>query len=207
MLKQHGSKSQDGLWHTPAADRNKQPILEVLQRLLPDSGLVLEIGSGTGQHIVHFAPALSHLEWQPSEADSEFQKSVALHLEATPCANVRRPIRLDVHEQWPAIDVVAVISINMIHVAPWSATQALCEGAAGVLDPGGILFLYGPYSRDGAYTSDGNAAFDRQLQARDPKWGIRDLEAVTDQAKAAGFSFVEVVEMPANNLSVVFRRD
>ena len=207
MLKQHGEKTTEGKWTTPSAERNKGPILEVLARVLPRRGLVLEIASGTGQHVVHFANALPDLTWQPSDPDQELRHSIALRVTEEHRDNIERPIDLDVTRlPWPLQTADALVAINMIHVAPWSATLALFEGAKALLTPGQVLFLYGPYRRDGRHTSPGNAQFDLDLRARNPEWGLRDLEAVSDVAAAAGFDLAEIVGMPANNFSLVFKR-
>ena len=207
MLKQHGEKTTEGKWTTPSAERNKGPILEVLARVLPRRGLVLEIASGTGQHVVHFANALPDLTWQPSDPDQELRHSIALRVTEEHRDNIERPIDLDVTRlPWPLQTADAVVAINMIHVAPWSVTLALFEGAKALLSPGQVLFLYGPYRRDGRHTSPGNAQFDLDLRARNPEWGLRDLEAVSDVAAGAGFELAEIVGMPANNFSLVFKR-
>lgn len=207
MLKQLGEKTADGKWSIPAAERNKAPILGVLVRVLPSRGLVLEVASGTGQHVMHFAEALSDLTWQPSDPDAELRASIALRIQEEHRANVNGPIDLDVTQlPWPLQTADAVVAINLIHVAPWSATQALFEGAQALLSTQDVLFLYGPYRRFGRHTSPSNAQFDHDLRARNPEWGLRDLEAVSDVATAKGFTLVEIVPMPANNFSLVFRR-
>ena len=207
MLKQRGEKTANGQWSTPSAERNKGPILDVLARVLPRRGLVLEIASGTGQHVVHFAKALSGLTWQPSDPDAELRESIALRVWEEQRANVNSPIDLDVTKlPWPLQTADAVLAINLIHVAPWSATLALFKGAKALLSTGQVLFLYGPYRRYGHHTSEGNAQFDLDLRTHDPEWGLRDLEAVSDIAAGAGFVLAETVEMPANNFSLVFRR-
>ncbi len=207
MLKALGQKLDDGRWFIAAADRNKGPILAELERVLPGSGLVLEIASGTGQHVVHFAGALPNLTWQPSDADAAVRQSVRCWVAQQHLANVSAPIELDVCRlPWPIVHADAVLCINMIHVSPWAATQALFAGARDVLSGGGVLFLYGPYRRHGRHTSPSNEAFDSQLRATDPAWGLRDLEAVVELAGQAGFEPVRIVDMPANNLSVVLRR-
>jgi cyclopropane fatty-acyl-phospholipid synthase-like methyltransferase len=207
MLKQRGEKTADGKWSLPAAERNKDPILGVLARVLPSRGLVLEIASGTGQHVMHFAKALPDLTWQPSDPDAELRASIALRVREEQRANVNSPIDLDVTKlPWPLRTADAVLAINMIHVAPWPATLALFAGAKALLSAQGVLFLYGAYRRFGRLTSEGDAQFDRDLRAQDPEWGLRDLEAVSDVAEGAGFDLAETVEMPANNLSLVFRR-
>jgi cyclopropane fatty-acyl-phospholipid synthase-like methyltransferase len=207
MLKQRGVKTADGKWSTPTAERNKGPILDVLARVLPRRGLVLEIASGTGQHVLHFAKALPGLTWQPSDPDPELRKSIALRVQEEQLANVNRPIDLNVTKlPWPLQSADAVVAINMIHVAPWSATPALFEGAEALLSTEHVLFLYGPYRRFGRHTSESNAQFDLDLRAQDPEWGLRDLEAVSDVASGAGFALAETVEMPANNFSLIFKR-
>ena len=207
MLKQRGEKAADGKWSLPAAERNKEPILGVLARVLPSRGLVLEIASGTGQHVMHFAAALPGLSWQPSDPDAELRASIALRVQEERRPNVKGPIDVDVTRlPWPLQAADAVVAINMIHVAPWSATLALFEGAKALLAAQGVLFLYGPYRRFGGHTSEGNAQFDHDLRAQNPEWGLRDLEAVSDIATGAGFTLEETVPMPANNFSLVFRR-
>lgn len=192
---------------SPAAERNKEPILGVLRRVLPASGLVLEVASGTGQHAVHFAAALPALEWQPTEADPDLLAVIAARLEAAALPNTRAPVRLDVlNAPWPIGRAAAVFCANMIHIAPRAAASALLRGAAGVLPAGAPLVLYGPYSIGGQHTAPSNAAFDASLKARDPDWGVRDLEEIVREAGESGLRFVESVEMPANNLVVVLRR-
>ena len=207
MLKQRGEKTADGKWSIPAAERNKEPILGVLARVLPSRGLVLEIASGTGQHVMHFAKALSGLTWQPSDPDAELRASIALRIREERRANVNRPIDLDVTKlPWPLQTADAVVAINLIHVAPWSATLALFEGAKALLSTQGVLFLYGPYRRHGQHTSKSNEQFDSDLHAQNSEWGLRDLEAVSETAASSGFALAEIVEMPANNFSLVFKR-
>lgn len=190
-----------------AAERNKAPILDVLQRVLPRAGTVLEIASGTGQHVVFFARALPELIWQPSDTDAHALAWIESLVDASALANAKMPLRLDVHEQpWPLERVDAVVSINMIHIAPWTATQALFRGVDSVLGTDGPLVLYGPFRRDGRPTAPSNEAFDQDLKARNPEWGVRDLGEVAAEAGKYGYALDEVVEMPANNLTVVFRR-
>jgi SAM-dependent methyltransferase len=202
-----GEEMPPGLLTCPAAERNKEPILEVLERLLPSDGLVLEIASGTGQHVVHFAERLPVLRWQPSDPDAELLGAIRERLAAHPLTNVSDPVYLDVHERpWAVEATDAVVCINMIHVAPWSATQGLLEGAGELLARGAPLILYGPFKRGGAHTAESNAAFDESLKARNDAWGVRDLEQVTELAEAAGFRLERWIEMPANNLIIVYRR-
>jgi tRNA G46 methylase TrmB len=193
--------------NAPAAERNKGPIAAVLKRVLPRSGLVLEIASGTGQHIVHFARELPHLEWQPSEADPEMHGSIRAWIAETGVCNVRHPLDFDVaSEAWPT-HAAALICINMIHISPWAATSHLMKGASRLLPKSGVLFLYGPYRRYGRHTAASNEAFDNQLRLRNPEWGVRDLESVCTIAEENGLALTEVIEMPANNFSVVFCRN
>lgn len=188
-----------------AAERNKDPILAVLRRVLPRTGLVLEIASGTGQHVAHFARALPSLQWQPSDADAQSRASVRAWVAGL--ENVLAPVELDVLKRpWAVTRADAVVCINMIHIAPWACAEALVSGAGELLGAGGVLFLYGPFRRYGRHRSASNEAFDASLRASDPDWGVRDLEAVVEIAGVAGFRLEEVVEMPANNLSVVLRK-
>jgi hypothetical protein len=193
--------------HSPSAERNRGPILAVLQRVLPRTGRVLEIASGTGQHVIHFAAALPHLDWQPSDPDAESRDSIAAWTAQAALTNVRAPLDIDVcRRPWPLDAAQALICINMVHIAPWEATEALIDGARDVLGAGAILVLYGPYRRGGAHTASSNQAFDLQLRSRDPRWGVRDMETVVALADAAGFSCDEPVAMPANNFSLVLRK-
>jgi cyclopropane fatty-acyl-phospholipid synthase-like methyltransferase len=207
VLRQRGEKRADGTWFLSAAERNKGPILDVLARVLPGRGIVLEIASGTGQHVIHFAKALPGLTWQPSDSDAELRDSILLRVREERLANINPPIDLDVTRlPWPLRTADAAVCINMIHVAPWSATLALFEGAKALLPARHFLFLYGPYRRFGGHTSESNARFDSDLRAQNPEWGLRDLEAVSEVAARAGFVLAEIVEMPANNFSLVFER-
>ena len=191
----------------PPAERNKGAILEVLQRVLPASGLVLEIASGTGQHVVHFAKSLPQLMWQPSDPDPQARQSISAWIEAANVINVLQPLDLDVRlRPWPVSACDALVCINMIHIAPWAATEALFEGAKRVLAADGVLYLYGPYRVAGSHTAPSNAAFDASLRTQDSQWGVRDLEDVAKAAGVHGFAVVETVDMPANNLSVVMRK-
>lgn len=191
----------------PAAARNRQPILEVLRTRLPDRGLVLEVASGTGEHAVHFAAALPGLVFQPSDPDAAARASIDAWGTDSGLPNLRPALALDASaEDWPIAAADAVLCCNMIHISPWASTVGLVGGAARLLPPGGLLYLYGPYRRGGRHTAPSNEAFDSDLRRRNPAWGVRDLEAVAALAADAGFDPPEVVEMPANNLSVVFRR-
>jgi SAM-dependent methyltransferase len=193
--------------HYPAPERNKQPILDVLTRVLPATGRVLEIASGTGQHIVHFAQALPGLHWQPSDPEAPHRDSIRTRVQAAGLTNVAEPLELDVLQRpWPVQRADAVLCINMIHIAPWAAGVALIEEAGRLLTAGGVLYLYGPYRRGGAHTAPSNADFDASLRARDARWGVRDLEAVQELGERSGFALQETIAMPANNLSLVLRR-
>lgn len=192
--------------HAPAAERNKAPILEALQTHLPARGRVLEIASGTGQHVVHFAAALPGLDWLPSDPDPAQRASITAHVVAAGLDNVAQPLDLDVLGRWPELRVDAVIVANLLHVSPPQTLPALCAGAAAVLEPGGVLHVYGPFNRGGRYTSAGNERFDQALRAQDPAWGIRDLESLLAAAADAGLRERQVLDMPANNLSVVLER-
>ncbi len=190
--------------HAPATDRNREPILGVLRRWLPESGHVLEIASGTGQHVAFLAPAFPGLEWQPTELDPEARSSIDAWSRDAP--NIRPAIELDAASQtWPVETVDGIFCANMIHIAPIEACAGLLAGAGRVLRPGGVLLLYGPFRRKGAHTAPSNASFDESLRTRDRSWGIRDLETVIDGAAAHGLSHRATVEMPANNFTVVFR--
>ncbi len=192
---------------SPTVARNRDPILAVLRRHLPAQGTVLEIAAGTGEHAAYFAPQFPHLAWQPTDLDPDALASIEAHRAATDAPNLRAPIELDVTAPaWPLTRADAVISINMIHISPWTAAQGLMTGAARLLPAGGVLYLYGPFKENGEHTAPSNAAFDANLRARDPAWGVRDVGDVRALADSHGFDFVERVAMPANNLSLVFRR-
>ena len=198
--------------YAPATQRNREPILAELRRALPSSGTVLEIASGTGEHAVWFAARLPRIVIQPSDPDDEHRASIAAWTAFTGVANVRAPLAIDVAAPgWEAgggvpAAVAAILCINMIHISPWAATLGLMRGAGALLPPGGLLYLYGAYKRGGAHTAPSNASFDASLRARDPAWGVRDLEAVTAAAADAGLAPESVSEMPANNLSLILRR-
>ena len=192
---------------SPAALRNRESILDVLRTVLPERGTVLEIASGSGEHITHFAAAMPTLIWQPSDPSLAARTSIAAWLHDTPLANVRAPLDIDAAaEPWPIADADAVLAINMVHISPWRATLGLLGGAARLLPAGGHLYLYGPFRRADVPLVASNAAFDADLKARDPSWGIRDLDTVAAAATPLGLNLDRVIEMPANNLSVVFVR-
>ncbi|MGF1494181.1 MAG: DUF938 domain-containing protein [Microcoleaceae cyanobacterium] len=208
---------QDLRRFAPATDRNCQPILEVLEKFLPPSGTVLEVASGTGQHSVFFAPQLQPRHWLSSDPDPQNRASIIAWTTHEPCNTLHGPVDLDARlSDWPlstvksldlkAHPITAIVNINMIHISPWAACLGLISGAKRVLSTGGILYLYGPFKRGGEHTAPSNQAFDQSLQLQNPEWGVRDLDEVTAVAQAAGFGLVNVVQMPANNLSVIFQR-
>jgi len=193
-----------------AADRNKDVILDVLRDVLPSTGTVLEIASGGGQHVFHFSAALPDLDWCPSDCDLDLVGHLQQRIKMATRPNLLAPLHLDVREAgWSgkvAGRLAAVTSSNLIHIAPWSACMGLFDGAARVLEPGGLVYFYGPFIVDGKFSSDGNESFDRSLRADNPDWGLRHLEDLCEVAKNAGFVLDQTIEMPVNNLSVLFRR-
>ena len=199
--------SGDNRQYAPAATRNRGPILDVLGSILPSSGTVLEVASGTGEHVVHFARAFPMLEWQPSDPSREARHSIDAWIAAEGLENVRSPLDLDAaSDSWPIDHAAAMVCINMIHISPWASTEGLMLGANRILDAGAPLYLYGPFRRATRPIEPSNAAFDEILRSRDPRWGLRDLDEVTASADYHGFVLDRVAEMPANNLSVIFRR-
>jgi SAM-dependent methyltransferase len=202
------SATSDPRIYRPHVPRNRDPILDVLRRVLPAPGLILEIASGSGEHAVHFAKGLPALTWQPTDPDAAALASIGAHRADSGLPNLLAPLRLDVmSESWPVESADALVCINMIHTSPWVASEALFAGAERVLRPDGIVYLYGPYRIDGRHTAPSNEAFDAQLRAQNAAWGVRDLADVTALAKRSGFALVETAAMPANNFSVVFRRE
>lgn len=192
---------------SPSAARNREPILSVLRRFLPESGLVLEIASGTGEHAVHFAAGLPQLTWQPTDHDENALKTIAVRRSASGLPNLLAPLRLDASSpEWPVVQADAVLAINLVHISPWRTTEGLMAGAGRVLSPEGVLYLYGAYKEKGAHTAPSNAAFDQDLRRRNPEWGVRDLEEVIKLGSTHGLTFVDRIPMPANNLSLVFRK-
>jgi SAM-dependent methyltransferase len=200
--------SEDARQFAPSAARNRDPIWAVLRPELPASGLVLEVASGSGEHTVHFARrAGPQVVFQPSDPDAPARASIDAWTATSGLSNILPALALDAAaDAWPIARADVVACINMIHIAPWASTVGLVRGAARVLPPGGLLFLYGPYRRGGSHTAPSNAAFDADLRRRNPAWGVRDLEAVADLASAAGFTPPVIAEMPANNLCLLFRR-
>jgi len=192
----------------PAAERNRQPILEVLRRVLPPAGLVVEIASGTGQHSTFFSQHLPSLRWQPTDVSAEALQSIDAWVSEAARDNLLPPLELDVRwARWPVAEAEALVCINMIHISPWETTEALFRGAGGLLAPGSPLITYGPYRLYGEHTAQSNAAFDENLRSRNPQWGVRDLDELCPLAGSTGFTLEEQIAMPANNMTLVWRRD
>ncbi|TBR58305.1 SAM-dependent methyltransferase [Westiellopsis prolifica IICB1] len=207
------NKPQDARQYAPATQRNRQPILEVLTQVLPATGNVLEIASGTGEHAVYFAPRLSPRQWIPSDPNPLHRASITAWRKYLPCESLQPPLEIDVRESiWMVEEealfntsqITAIVNINMIHISPWAACLGLMAGAGRILPSGGILYLYGPFKRDGKHTAASNAAFDESLRAQNPEWGVRNLEDVVTAASTNNLSLLNIYQMPANNLSVVF---
>jgi Protein of unknown function (DUF938) len=197
--------SSDERLYAPATERNRKAILSVLKSILPMQGKVLEIASGTGEHITFWAPYFPNITWQPSDPDPMHLASIEGWIAQLPAANILPPIQIDVTNQTWSIDSVEVIlCVNMIHIAPWEACLGILQGAQSLLSKGGLLYLYGPFKQQGKHTAPSNEAFDLSLRAQDPSWGVRDLEAVIDSAQKHDLHVQQVIPMPDNNLSVVF---
>jgi SAM-dependent methyltransferase len=193
--------------HAPATERNREPIAAVLREVLPGAGTVLEIASGTGEHAAFFARLFPELTWQPSDPDPDALSSVEAWQADAEAANLLPPVFLDAASgTWPLDHADAVLCINMVHISPWAATVGLMKGAARLLPAGGPLILYGPYRRAEVETAASNAAFDASLKARNPEWGLRDLADVRAEAEANGLVFERLWEMPACNLTLLFRK-
>ena len=199
----------DDRQYAPATERNREPILEVLLQVLPPTGTVLEISSGTGEHAIFLAPRLAPRQWLPSDPNPIARASIAAWKKHRPAENLHDPIALDVRDavwiEQNSHSISAIVNINMIHIAPWDACLGLMSGAQRILSNGGILYLYGPFKRGDQHTAPSNAAFDQSLRSQNSDWGIRDLEQVIAVAQAQNFTLLQVYEMPANNLSVVFQ--
>lgn len=191
----------------PATQRNRNSIFAVLREVLPREGRVLEIASGSGEHVVHFAKALPALTFQPTDPDPRAVASIAAWSKHAALPNIEPALPFDASQpDWPFRDLAGILCINMIHIAPWAATEGLMRGTAACLRHGAPLYLYGPYRQRGVPTADSNEAFDADLRARNPAWGLRDLDEVAALAEANGFSSPQITPMPANNVSLVFRR-
>ena len=195
--------------NAPAAQRNADAIVAVLRRILPETGTVLEIGSGTGQHAAAFAAALAPRLWLPSDPDAGQRASITAWSAGITDTPPLAPRAIDAAvETWdvnPGDGITAIVSVNVIHIAPWSVSEGLVAGAGRLLPRDGVLYFYGPFKRAGAHTGPGNAAFDASLRAQDPSWGVRDLDDIVALADTAGLALDQVIDMPSNNLSVVFR--
>jgi hypothetical protein len=190
----------------PAAARNREPIAAVLREALPKCGKVLEIASGTGEHAVYFAGLFPGLVWQPTDPDPAALASIHAWRDEAALGNLLEPLRLDAAaEAWPIDSADALLCVNMVHISPWAATEGLMRGAGRLSAAGAPLILYGPYRRAGVPTAPSNLAFDESLRARNPQWGLRDLEAVEAEAVRHGLRLERVFEMPANNLALVYR--
>jgi len=201
----------DARQYAPATQRNREPILKVLSEVIPPNSNILEIASGTGEHAIFFAERLQSCRWIPSDLNSDAYHSIKSWKDTCPVGNLESPLLIDVtqdnwQEQIINREINAIVNINMIHISPWQACIGLVKGAEEILSPGGILYLYGPYKRKGEHTSPSNASFDRSLRDRNPLWGVRDLETVVATAEAHSLKLQQVTAMPANNLSVIFRR-
>ncbi len=202
---------EDARLHSPSAGRNKAPLLDALRDVLPERAHVLEIASGTGEHAVHFCTALPGLLWQPSEIAEEALASIAAWRAATGLANLAAPCTLDVTEKawWKQVagPIDVVLSCNMLHISPSAVGPGLVEGAGVLLGEGDLLVLYGPFSRGGVHNAASNEEFDRSLRARDPDWGVRDMDDISAYGAKAGLFFEREIAMPANNRVLVYRRD
>jgi hypothetical protein len=197
---------EHGLPSWPAAERNKQPILDVLVRVLPERGLLLEVASGTGQHALHFARWLSGWTVQPSDCDPEHLSTLRRRAALLADGRLLPPVELDVTATPPAVSPTAIYCANMVHIAPWSACLGLFSVADRLLPDDGLLLTYGPYSIHGVHTAESNARFDQSLRERNPEWGVRDLDALIEVAREHHLELWETHEMPANNLMLVWRR-
>jgi len=191
--------------HAPATERNRDVIAETLARVLPAEGLVLEVASGTGEHAVHFAKRFPGLIWQPSDPDPIAIASINAWRADTKLANVRPAMQLDASADWPISHADAVICINMTHISPWAATLGLLRNAARVMPPSAVLFIYGPYNQHSVPLADSNAAFDMSLRQQNPEWGLRYVDDIVEEADKVGLRLDQVIAMPANNLSLIFR--
>jgi SAM-dependent methyltransferase len=191
----------------PATERNRDAIVDILRRLLPERGAVLEVASGTGEHVVHFAAAFPSLVWQPSDYDPAGLASIAAWSVESGLPNILPPVRIDAGAAvWPVDHADAILCINMVHISPWTATEGLFAGAARILPPAGLLYLYGPYRETGMPTAESNEAFDRSLKSRNPDWGLRLVEDVAELASGHSMVLQNRIGMPANNLSLEFRK-
>lgn len=191
--------------YAPATERNRDAITNVLKTVLPDHGMVVEIASGTGEHVVHFAAKFPDLIWQPTDPDPLALASISAWRADAGLGNVLSPVQLDASSDWNMGQPEAIVCINMVHISPWSATLGLLRNAGRLLSSRGVLYIYGPFRRKAHQTSPGNEEFDSNLKARNPLWGLRYVEEVADAAYIHGLQLTDIIEMPANNLSLVFR--
>lgn len=193
--------------YSPACERNKNAILEVLREIMPSTGTILEIACGPGQHSVHFAAGFPGVKWQPSDIDpTSITSTLAWRAEAD-VPNLLDPVILDATEvQWPLDHADGIICCNMIHISPWEVTLGLLDGAARILPDDGILYTYGPYKVGGKHTAQSNEAFDESLRSQNPSWGIRNLDDVALEARRRGLHLIKTIKMPANNFSVIFKK-
>jgi hypothetical protein len=202
-----GDRGEADKRHAPATLRNRDAIAAVLADWLPPAGSVLEVASGSGEHVIHFAAAFPHLDWQPSDPDPAGLASIAAWRAEAGLVNVAPPVALDASASgWPLDRADAILCINMVHISPWEATLGLFAGAARLLAPGAPLILYGPYTEPDVPTAASNLDFDANLRAREPAWGLRDTDMIKSAARDAGLAFAERRAMPANNLMLLFRR-
>ncbi|HVL79814.1 MAG TPA: DUF938 domain-containing protein [Sphingomicrobium sp.] len=202
-----GPVAADARRSAPAALRNREPIADVLADWLPRDGLVLEVASGTGQHSLYFAKRFPNLDWQPSDLEASSLRSIAAWQAQSPLPNLHAPIAIDASQtDWSIDRADAVLSINMVHISPWSAALGLLDGAARLLAPQAPLILYGPWFAAAIETAPSNEAFDADLRARNPEWGLRSVEDFTAEAQRRGFTCCEARTMPANNLMLLYRR-
>ncbi|MDJ0730149.1 MAG: DUF938 domain-containing protein [Crocosphaera sp.] len=197
--------------YAPATQRNREPILEVLLRVVPPSGNILELASGTGEHCIFFAPAFSPRQWIPSDPNPIARDSIEAWRQESLIKNIQSPLNINAEKlSWgleeQQLNITTIVNINMIHISAWTACLGLMEGAKRILPSGGILYLYGPYKQGGKHTAPSNESFDQSLRSQNPEWGVRNLEDVIKVAEDKGLMFQEKVEMPANNLSVIFQK-
>lgn len=198
--------------YAPATQRNRDSIFETLVSVLPPAGNILEIASGTGEHAVYFASKLKNYQWIPSEPDAMRQKSIDAWRKFYYSSNCRSSMNIDVlNPTWTEglknLEIIAIVNINMIHISPWEACLGLIKGAGNLLPSGGILYLYGPYKQRGKHTAPSNQLFDESLCLQNQAWGVRNLEDVIDISQQQGLKFMKIVNMPANNLSVIFQKN
>jgi hypothetical protein len=191
--------------HAPATERNRDVIAQTLARVLPTEGLVLEVASGTGEHVVHFAKMFPALTWQPSDPDPIALASINAWRADSKVPNVRPAMLLDASADWPIAQADAVVCINMTHISPWAATVGLLRNAARLLPQSAVLFIYGPYNQRDVPLADSNAAFDAALRQQNALWGLRFVEDIAAEAHVSGLHLDSVIDMPANNLSLIFR--